>query len=149
MQFLPIDINQIKNIQFADNPECTPVMEAMYAYYQKIGFNKPWIGYFASVDGKTLVGVAGYKGMPKNGKIEIAYGTFKQYEGQGIGTNICRQLVYLAQQTDPAVRITARTLQDGHASMAILKKNGFQCMGIVSDEDDGDVFEWEFPKNSH
>jgi hypothetical protein len=27
--------------------------------------------------------------------------------------------------------------------MAILKKNGFQCLGIVFDEEEGNVFEWE------
>lgn len=148
MQFLPIDIEQIKNNQFVNNSECTPVVEAMQTYYKRIGFNKPWIGYFASIDGKELVGVAGYKGKPKDGKIEIAYGTFKGYEGQGIGTKICKQLVCLAQQSDPTVRIMARTFQDGHLSMAILRKNGFQCMGIVWDEEDGDVFEWELPENS-
>jgi RimJ/RimL family protein N-acetyltransferase len=125
MQFLPIDIEQAKNNLFADNPECTPVIQAMEAYYRKVGFNKPWIGYFASIDGEEIVGVAGYKGKPTDGKIEIAYGTFKGYEGKGIGTEICRHLVLLALQTDPDVRITSRTLQEGHASMAILIKNGF------------------------
>ena len=143
MQLLPIDKEEINNNQFVDNPECVPVLEAMQTYYKSVGFNKPWIGYFASIDGKELVGLAGYKGMPKDGKVEITYGTFKKYEGQGIGTKICRQLVSLAQQSDASVRITARTFQDGHASMAILRKNGFQCMGIVWDEEDGDVFEWE------
>jgi RimJ/RimL family protein N-acetyltransferase len=100
------------------------------------------------VDGNALVGTAGFKGKPKEGKVEIAYGTFKNYEGQGIGTEICRQLVLLALQSDPDVRITARTLQDGHASMAILKKNGFKYMGVVWDEEDGDVLEWELPRNS-
>ena len=147
MEFLPIDIKEINNVQFADNPECGPVLEAMKTYYQKIGFNKPWIGYFVS-NGRELVGVAGFKGLPKDGKIEIAYGTFKDYEGKGVGTIICRHLVSLAQQTDPGVRITARTLQDGHASIAVLKKNGFRCMGIVRDEEDGDVFEWELSENN-
>ena len=94
------------------------------------------------------MGAAGYKGKPKDGKVEIAYGTFKKYEGQGIGTEICRQLVLRSLQTDPAVRITARTLQDGYASMTILKKNGFECLGIVYDDEDGDVLEWELKKHS-
>ena len=148
MEFLAIDIEQINNNQFVNNPECTPVIEAMQTFYKRVGFNKPWIGYFASIDGIKLVGVAGFKGKPKDGKIEIAYGTFKGYEGQGIGTNICKKLVCLAQQGDANVRITARTFQDGHASMAILKKNGFQCVGTVWDEEDGDVFEWELPETS-
>ena len=148
MLLLPIDIDPANNKKFLDEPECLPILEVYPGYYQKVGFNKPWIGYFVSNDDKQLVGVGGYKGQPRGGKIEIAYGTFKKFEGKGIGTEICGQLVQLALQTDPKVRITARTLQDGHASMAILKKNGFECLGIVHDEDDGDVLEWEFTKAS-
>jgi len=148
MILLPINIDETKNRQFLDNPECLPVLNVYPDYYRKVGFNKPWISYFASMDGEEIVGAAGYKGRPKDGKVEISYGTFKKYEGQGIGTEICRQLVLLALQTDPNVRITARTFQDGRASMAILKKNGFHGLGTVYDEEDGDVFEWEFLKSS-
>jgi ribosomal-protein-alanine N-acetyltransferase len=145
MILLPIDVDETKNTRFLGNPECVPVVSVYPDYYKRVGFNKPWIGYFASIAGEEIVGAAGYKGKPKDGKVEIAYGTFKKYEGQGIGTEICRGLVQLARKTDPSVRITARTLQDGGASMAILKKNGFQRVGIVYDEDDGDVVEWELP----
>jgi RimJ/RimL family protein N-acetyltransferase len=148
MEFLAIDIDETRNVKFRENPECIPGLDIMPDYYRKVGFNKPWIGYFATTDGEEIVGAAGYKGKPKDGKVEIAYGTFKKYEGQGIGTEICRQLVLLALQSDPDVRITARTFQDGHASMAILKKNGFECLGTVHDEEDGDVFEWELPKTA-
>src|SRR5829696_9039644 len=112
MQLLPIDIDETKNIVFRSNPECIPVLDMYPDYFKKVGYNKPWIGYFATIDGNEIVGAAGFKGKPKDGKVEIAYGTFKKYEGQGIGTEICRQLVLLAFETDPAVRITARTLQD-------------------------------------
>jgi len=100
------------------------------------------------MDGEEIIGAGGYKGKPKDGKVEIAYGTFKKHEGQGIGTEICRQLVLLSLRTDPAIRITARTFQDGHASMGILKKNGFVCLGIVYDEDDGNVLEWELKRQT-
>ena len=149
MVLLPIEIDETKNKRFSGHPECSAVLGVYPEYYKKVGFNKPWIGYFASIDGDTIVGTAGYKGKPKDGKVEIAYGTFKSYEGQGIGTEICRQLILLALQTDPYVRITARTLQDGYASIAILKKNGFQCLGTVYDEEDGEVFEWELLKNGY
>jgi RimJ/RimL family protein N-acetyltransferase len=148
MQLVPIDIEESKNTMFKENTDCKAILDIYPSFYSKVGFNKPWIGYFAPVDGNALVGTAGFKGKPKEGKVEIAYGTFKNYEGQGIGTEICRQLVLLALQSDPDVRITARTLQDGHASMAILKKNGFKYMGVVWDEEDGDVLEWELPRNS-
>jgi RimJ/RimL family protein N-acetyltransferase len=55
--------------------------------------------------------------------------------------------VELSLATDPAIRITARTLPDSYASIGILKKNGFVCLGMVYDEEDGDVLEWEFKKS--
>ena len=149
MVLLPIDIDPLRNIKFREYPECIPILEVYSDYYKKIGYNKPWIGYFATIDGQEIIGAGGYKGKPNNGKVEIAYGTFKNYEGQGMGTQICRQLVILSLTTEPAIRIIARTLQDGYASISILKKNGFECLGIVYDEEDGNVLEWEFKKAQH
>jgi [ribosomal protein S5]-alanine N-acetyltransferase len=148
MLLLPIDTDQTKNERFKENPECVPILNVYPDFYQRVGYNKPWIGYFVTIDRDEIVGAGGYKGKPRQGKVEIAYGTFKRYEGQGIGTEICRQLVLLSQNTDPAIRITARTLQDGYASIKILKKNGFECLGIVHDEEDGEVLEWELKKGT-
>jgi hypothetical protein len=38
----------------------------------------------------------------------------------------------------------ARTLPEENYSTKILRKNGFEWQGIVVDDDDGDVWEWEF-----
>ena len=114
---LPIDVDETQNERFRDNPECVPVLDVYPGYYKLIGFNKPWIGYFVSTDGSEIIGAGGYKGKPKEGKIEIAYGTFKQHECKGVGTEICRQLVLLALRTDPSLRITARTVSDNNASV--------------------------------
>lgn len=112
-------------------------------FYHSTGFVFPWIGYFACVDG-NIVGSAGYKGQPVNNKIEIAYGTNASFRRQGIGTEICRQLVVLAHTTDPNIIITARTLPQESYSTKILQKNGFKLLGMVWDKDDGDVWEWQF-----
>ena len=148
MKLLPIDIDESLNDKFRDNPECEIVLSVYPDFYKRAGYNKPWIGYFATFDGNEIVGCGGYKGKPRDGKIEIAYGTFKNYEGKGIGTEICRQLVLLSLKADPSLRITARTLMENNASTTILKRNGFKCVGIVKDEEDGDVWEWEFQKTS-
>lgn len=146
MKLLPIDIDEDNNTIFRSNEYCIAVLDVYPGFYSRVGFDKPWIGYFVCTDEKEIVGSGGYKGKPVNGTVEIAYGTFQPHQGKGIGTEICRQLVLLAQATDPNVRITARTLQDGFASMGILKKNGFVCLGIVHDNDDGEVLEWEYNK---
>lgn len=148
MVLLPIDIDASRNIQFRENPDCIPILEVYPDYYKKVGYNKPWIGYFATSNGGEIIGTGGYKGKPKEGKVEIAYGTFKKHEGKGVGTEICRQLVLLSLQTHATIRITARTLQDGYASIRILEKNGFECLGVVYDEEDGNVLEWELKQHN-
>ena len=114
-------------------------------YYKAIGFNPPWIGYYAKIN-DSLVGSAGYKGQPVNNKIEIAYGTFPNFRKQGIGTEICKELVDLALKTDPSLIITARTLPENNYSTKILKKNNFKLVGTVWDKDDGNVWEWVYSK---
>lgn len=147
LKLIPIDVDEAKNVRLKNIPECLPILAVYPAFYKKVGYTKPWIGYFFSNENNEIVGMGGYKGKPKNGSIEIAYGTFTEFEGKGIGTEICRQLVLLSKQTDTTLRITARTFIKDNSSSRILTKNGFVSIGHVYDEEDGDVWEWEF-KNS-
>lgn len=144
IKFLPIDIDETQNSRFRANPECLAVLDIFTAHYRKVGFTKPWIACFVCDDKNEIIGGGGYKGPPVNGKVEITYGTFKNYEGQGVGTEICRQLLLLALQTEPSVEVCAKTLPENSASAEILKKNGFKCAGTVYDEEDEDVLEWIF-----
>ncbi len=110
-------------------------------FFNRIGYQPPWIGYFAEKDGR-IVGSCAFKGAPKNGKLEIAYGVFPQYQNQGIAGEICRALVALSLETDPAVQITGRTLPEPNFSTRVLESNGFVLAGTVHDEEDGEVWEW-------
>jgi len=132
-----------ENEEFRRNPDCDSSLQMTIDFYKRVGFVKPWVSYYAEVDGK-LVGCAAYKGRPVNGKVEIAYGTFPAVQRQGIGAEICRQLVNLSLRTDPAVVITARTLPEENYSTRILRKNGFHCLGSVNDPEDGEVWEWRW-----
>ncbi len=146
MELLPIKMTLAENREFTMHPVCQESIYMCVAFYEKAGFDPPWIGYYARLDGK-LVGSAAFKGKPHAGKVEIAYGTFPQYRYQGVGTEICRLLVQLSLQTDPAIRITARTLPENNESGSILRKNGFKLLGTIWDEEDGNVWEWEFTKS--
>ncbi|GJM32217.1 MAG: hypothetical protein DHS20C18_12180 [Saprospiraceae bacterium] len=53
---------------------CLEVFNTFTEFYPKIGFHLPWVGYFALYENE-VVGVGGYKGAPKNQKVEIAYGS--------------------------------------------------------------------------
>jgi RimJ/RimL family protein N-acetyltransferase len=132
-----------ENAEFLQHAECVGILEMSVTYYSNIGYHPPWIGYFVLLDGK-FVGSAGFKGRPRNGMVELAYGTFPGSQRQGIGTGICSALVQLALNTDPTIRVMARTLPEENYSTKILRKNGFEWQGIVVDDDDGDVWEWEF-----
>ena len=147
MELLPIHPTIEENEMFAERPDCQESLLMTIDYYKKIGFNPPWIGYYAQKDGE-LVGCAAYKGQPIGAKVEIAYGTFERFRKQGFGTEIARKLVELSLATDPSVEVTARTLPENNFSTKILQKNGFKCQGMVNDEEDGEVWEWKYEADS-
>ncbi len=115
MKFLPIEAEEKLNARFSNHAECSDVLSIFTAHYKKVGF-----------------------------KVEISYGTFKGYEGEGIGTEICRMMVSLALKEDSSIIVSARTLSNNVASIKILEKNGFINMGFVTDPEDGEVLEWVY-----
>lgn len=143
MKLLPIKEKLEDNEAFINNPLCAETLPMTIDFYKRVGFVQPWIGYYAEENG-NIIGCAGFKGKPVNETIEIAYGTFEQYQKQGKGTEMCKQLVQLSLSTDPSIRITARTLPEENFSTSILKKNNFILMGVVNDPEDGDVWEWVY-----
>ena len=143
MTLLPIREHADENPEFSSHPDCQDSYAMTISFYQRIGFQPPWISYYASVNSE-LVGAAAYKGKPVDNQVEIAYGVFPRFQNQGIGARICRELVLLAQKTDPSVIITARTMPEENFSSKILRKNNFKLRGTVNDPADGDVWEWEF-----
>ena len=71
MKFLPIDKDEILNREFTDNPECIEILSVFRGLYAKVGFEKPGIGYFATSDNNEIIGIAEFKGNPRNGIVEI------------------------------------------------------------------------------
>lgn len=143
MKLLPIKETLDENKVFSDNPLCKETLDMCIGFYKRVGFNPPWICYYAEENGE-LVGSAAFKGKPVNNTVEIAYGTMEDQRQKGIGTSICKQLVELSIATDPAIRITARTLPEKNYSTRILEKNKFILLGYVTDPEDGEVWEWEY-----
>lgn len=141
LRLLPIAQSMEGNLHFAGNPDCVETLQMSVDYFTKIGYNPPWIGYYAEKNGQ-IVGAGAFKGQPVLGKVEIAYSTFEKFRGKGIGTQICHALVQLALAFDPSVIITARTLPERNHSTRILENNGFILLGTVPDPEDGPVFEW-------
>ncbi len=145
MKLLSIKQTIEENSEFMANPSCENSLMMTIEFFNKIGYNPPWIGYYAEKNGQ-LVGSGAFKGISKDKTVEVAYGVFPSFQSQGIGTEICKELVLLALKTDATVTITARTLPEENHSAKILSKNGFELLGLIWDEEDGDVWEWIYKK---
>lgn len=141
MNLKPITLQEDKTNEMYASADCQQLLSMYDDFYPKIGFNIPWVGYFVVRQDK-IVGSCGFVGQPKDGKVEIAYWTFKEFEGQGIASFACKELVTIAKQTNPNVTITAKTAPEHNASTKILENNNFAFTEIVQDEEIGDAWLW-------
>ena len=128
-------------MDLAAPPALSEVLQATAALYESAGFVPPWICYLAILDGHC-VGTCGFKTAPVQGRVEIAYFTFPPFEGRGIATAMAGELLAMATNADPSVRVTARTLPQRNASHRVLEKLGFRSAETVDDPEDGTVLEW-------
>jgi len=141
MELKMININEDKSNEIYASTDCQKLIESMDEYYPKVGFHKPWVGYFVFKDNQ-VVGTGSFTGKPKDGKVEVAYWTFKEFEGMGIASFACKELILIAQKTDPTITVTAKTAPKHNASTKILQKNGFAFTKIVQDHEIGDAWLW-------
>ncbi len=146
MELKTIELNVDKSKEIYGSDNCQMLLKTYDEYYQKIGYNLPWVGYFV-IEENQIVGSCGFTEQPKDGKVEIAYWTFKEYERQGISTFSCKELILISQQSDPTIIITAKTAPEHNASTKILQNNGFTFAEIVQDDEIGDAWLWTL-KNS-
>lgn len=116
-------------------------------WYLQSGFRPPWISYLAQCDG-VWVGTCAFKGEPRDGRVEIAYHTFPEFEGQGVATAMARKLVELTLQTESQLTVKAQTLPAESASTSLLKKVGFRRCRTVEHPEDGPVWEWEYQRDA-
>jgi RimJ/RimL family protein N-acetyltransferase len=121
------------------------ILTATAAMYRVTGFEPPWIGYLA-VHEDEPVGTCAFKCAPEDGKAEIAYFTFPEFENRGFATAMARQLVDMARAAVPSIVVTAQTLPVRNFSNRILERLGFKQVGTAVDADAGEVWEWQLAK---
>jgi ribosomal-protein-alanine N-acetyltransferase len=109
--------------------------------YRRVGYQFPWVSYIAAVC-RCGVGAGAFVGAPRDGMVEIAYFTLREFQGRGYATQIAQQLVEIARTTLPAIVIRAFTLPEENPSTKILRGLGFANVGYAHDKDAGDVWEW-------
>ncbi len=78
-------------------------------------------------NGRNIAGECGFKGPPKDGEIEVGYGTRQEYRNLGLMTEAVTALCdfALSQMEYPVSKIIATTLGDNYASHRTLRKCGF------------------------
>ncbi|KXK03100.1 MAG: hypothetical protein NBKEAIPA_02086 [Nitrospirae bacterium] len=112
------------------------VFRATVDLYETVGFDVPWIGYLALAD-ETPVGACGFKSLPENGRVEIAYFMFPECAGLGFASAMAARLVALARQHEPSVVVAAQTLPVRNASHRVLEKFGFQHVETIEHPEGG------------
>jgi [ribosomal protein S5]-alanine N-acetyltransferase len=143
VSLIPIDRDGTPRGYSGSLPEpASEVSRATAELYARAGFEEPWIGYLALVDG-TPVGACGYKAKPQDGRVEIAYFTFPEFEGRGYASAMAARLVAIAREHDASVMVAAQTLPERNASHRILEKVGFRYVRTIDHPEDGKVWEWQ------
>jgi len=135
----------------ADGSPVTPIRdvpEAIVATYaanadlhRRLGFVPPWVSYIAVDDGRAVGGGA-FVGPPRENRVEIAYFTLQELEGQRYATRTATDLLAIARNTVPSIVIFAFTLRESNASTRILQRLGLKLFGDAQDPDAGNVWEW-------
>lgn len=97
-------------------------------------------------DTRTMIGNVGFHDPPREGvKLEIGYGVFPQFRGQGFATEAALALMQWARDAHGITRFVASVSPTNEPSLAIVGKLGFVKTGVQWDEEDGEeiVFELE------
>lgn len=141
MELRIIKQNEVKTDNLFKSVDCQTLLQIYENYYPKVGFNLPWVAYLV-LRQNQVVGSCSFTGQPNDGKVEIAYWTFKEFEGQGIASFACKELIKISKNADQKVAITAKTAPEKNASTKILEKNNFTLTAIVQDDEIGDAWLW-------
>lgn len=136
---------QAEIVPDALTPIIREVATAHHWLYNETGATEPWIAYLAREGaGHTspVVGVCSFKRPPQDGIIEIAYFTFPDHEGRGVGSSMTAALLEIASRHPDVSEVTAQTVPEVNASTRILKRMGFEHLGSGEDPEDGPVWRW-------
>lgn len=117
--------------------------------YSTAGADEWTLGYtVVRVEDGVEVGHCGFKGPPKDGAVEIAYGIGPKFQGRGYATETARRLVDVAFGSEAVRLVMAHTIERRNASARVLEKAGFGLVGEVIDPEDGAVWRWERRRHS-
>ena len=93
--------------------------------------------YFVHADpdgARTLVGVGGFKGPPRDGDVELGYEVVEPYRGRGFATEATAAMLTFAFSHDDVRSVSAQTLPHLAASIGVLRRCGFRLTGAGDEE---------------
>lgn len=99
---------------------------------------------------RVLIGTAGLKSPPNDGRVDIGYGVVASFRRRGYAGEATRRLIDMAFE-DPAVnRIVAETMPDLTASIRVLEKCGFVqvAAGVTGFSGEEGVIQYELKRPS-
>lgn len=86
-------------------------------------------------DPPWVMGICDFKGKPgETGSVEISYSVLKQFRVQGYATEAVARLVVWAFSHQNVAEVTAETMPHMRQSIRVMEKNGFDYVGIGSEQ---------------
>jgi RimJ/RimL family protein N-acetyltransferase len=147
VELVPRTSDEVRAMIGAMAPDARAQLSAEWlALFETATATDPWVHGFVARERTTgaVVGQGGFKGPPRGGIVEIAYGTEAEHRGKGYATETANALVAYAFDSPEVMLVIAHTLPDSKASQRVLAKCGFQRVGEIIDPEDGLV--WRFEK---
>jgi [ribosomal protein S5]-alanine N-acetyltransferase len=113
-----------------DEPALRYTLEKLEAGPEQAGW---WLYYVVLREGPVLVGVAGYKGPPAAGAVEIGYSVVPERRRRGYAAEASAALVARAFERADVERVIAETLPELVPSIGVLERLGFRFVGEGSE----------------
>lgn len=83
---------------------------------------------------RPVIGDLSFKGLQKDGSVEIGYGIKPEYQGRGLATEAVTAMTRWAITQPGVLRVEAETEPNNIASRRVLEKSGFVPNGIMGEE---------------
>lgn len=101
--------------------------------------------YVVLRDKHTLIGFVGFKGPPRDGRLDIGYAILDAHQGRGYAAEAVRALTHWAFLDRRVQRIVAETYPHLTASIRVLEKCGYSLAAAATTGHDGeaDVAQYE------
>ena len=116
--------------------------EDRFNFIVKTNRLNPQMGFWAVYKHNTFIGIAKLTYLKAN-VLEIGYGLLEQYWRQGFANEIINTLLKVARNIDSAKLITGIVNKENHASVALLKKHGFE---FISEVNEGDLVQQHYSR---